>query len=65
MTIDYKIRDEKLQYNISRVLAKTLALPLGKTDKYEYFTCKEILPYIQKMMIEEAKLAYSPLGKIF
>ena len=65
MTIDYKIRDEKLQCNISRVAAKTLALPLGKIDKYEYFTSKQILSYNQIMMIEQAKLAYSPLGKIF
>ena len=30
MTIDDKIRDEKLQYNINKKAAKTLALSSGK-----------------------------------
>ena len=34
MTIDDKIRDEKLQYNINRKAAKISALPSGKIDKY-------------------------------
>ena len=38
MTIDAKIRDEKLQYEINREVAKILALSSGKIDKYEYFT---------------------------
>ena len=44
MKIDYKIRDEKLQYNIRRVTANISALSSGKTDKYEYLTGEEILP---------------------
>ena len=36
MIIDYKIRDEKLQYDIYRDAAKILALLSGKIDKYEY-----------------------------
>ena len=43
MTIDDKIRDEKLQYDINREGAK-IALSSGKIDKYEYLTGKEILP---------------------
>ena len=35
MTIDDKIRDEKLQYGINRKAAKILALVSGKIDKYE------------------------------
>ena len=35
MIIDYKIRHEKLQYNINREVAKTLALSSDKIDKYE------------------------------
>ena len=35
MTIDGKIRDEKLQYDINREAAKISALPLDKIDKYE------------------------------
>ena len=45
MTIDDKIRDEKLQYDINREAAKISALTFGKIDKYEYLTCEEILPF--------------------
>ena len=65
MTIDDKIRDEKLQYDTNREAAKISALSSGKTDKYEYFTGKEILPSNQRQTIEQAKFAYSPLGKLF
>ena len=43
MTIDDKIRDEKIQYEINKEAAKILALSLGKIDKYEYLTGEEIL----------------------
>ena len=33
--IDYNIRDKKVQWNINREAAKTLALSGGKIDKYE------------------------------
>ena len=58
MTIDDKIRDEKLQYNINREAAKKSALPSGKIDKYEYITGEEILPSDQRRVIEQAKFAY-------
>ena len=45
MTIDDKIRDEKLQYGINREAAKISALTFGKIDKYEYLTGEEILPF--------------------
>ena len=48
MTIDEKIRDEKIQYDINREAAKISALSSGKTIKYEYLTGEEILPSIQK-----------------
>ena len=44
MTIDNKIRDQKLQYDINREAARVSALSSGKTDKYEYLTGGEILP---------------------
>ena len=44
-----KIRDEKLQYDIKKEAAKMSALTSGKTDKYEYFTDKEILHSDQSM----------------
>ena len=43
MTIDDKIRGEKLQFDINRDAAKILALTSGKTYKYEYLTGEEIL----------------------
>ena len=63
MTIDDKIRDEKLQYDINREAAKISALSSGKIDKYEYLTGEEILPPDQRRVIEQAKFTYSPLGK--
>ena len=65
MTIDDQIRDEKLQYDINRKAAEISALSSGKIDKYEYLTGKEILPSNQQQIIEQAKFAYSPLGKVF
>ena len=50
MTIDDKIRDEKLQYDINSQAGKISALSLHKIDKYE------------SRMIEQAKFTYSLLG---
>ena len=44
MTIDGKIRNEQLQYDINRAAAKISALFLSKIDKYEYRAGEEILP---------------------
>ena len=65
MTINDQIRDEKRQNDIDREAAKISALSLGKIDKYEYLTGKEILPSNQKQIIEQAKFTYSPLDKAF
>ena len=66
MTIGDKIRDEKLQYDINREAAKISALSSGKIDKYEYLTGEEILPSDQsRIIIEQLKFTYSPLGKAF
>ena len=43
MTIDGKIKDEKLRYNIEREAVKISALSSGKIYKYEYLTGEEIL----------------------
>ena len=51
MTIDDKIKDEKLQYDINREAAKISALSPGKTDIYEYFKDEEILPSDQSRII--------------
>ena len=63
MTIDDKIKDEKLQYDINREAANISALSSGKIDKYEYLTGEEILPSDQNRIIEQAKFRHSPLGK--
>ena len=65
MRIDNQIKDEKLQYDINREAAKISALSSGKIDKYEYHAGEEILPSNQKQIIEQAKVTYSPLGKVF
>ena len=65
MTINNQIRDEKLQYDIIRETAKKSALSSGKIDKFGYLTGKEILPSNQQQIIEQAKFAYSSLGKAF
>ena len=44
MTIDDKVKNEKLQYHINREAAKVSALSSDKIDKYEYLTGEEILP---------------------
>ena len=63
MTIEDQIKDEKLQYDINREVAKISALSSGKLDKYEYLTGAEILPSNQQQIIQLAKFNYSPLGK--
>ena len=63
MTIDNKIRDEKLQYDINREAAKISALSSGKIDKYKNLTGEATLPSNQRQIIEQAKFTYSPLGK--
>ena len=59
MTIEDQIKDEKLQYDINREVAKISALSSGKIDKHEYLTSN------QKQIIGQAKFTYSPLGKAF
>ena len=65
MTIYDRMKAEKLQYNINREAAKILPLSFGKVNKQEYLTDKEILPSDQSRIIEQAKFAYSLLGKSF
>ena len=63
MTIDDKIRHEKLQYSINREAVKLSTLSSGKIDKYEYLSGEEILPSDQGRVTEQAKFTYSPLRK--
>ena len=65
MTINDRIRNEKLRYDIDREAAKISALSSGKLHKCEYLTGEDILPSNQQQMIQQAKFTYSPLGKAF
>ena len=44
MSIDDKIKEEKLLYDINRATTKISALSPGKIDKYEYIMSEEIMP---------------------
>ena len=59
MTINDKIRDEELQYDINREAAKVSPLLSGKIEKYEYLIGEEILPPNQSQIINHAKFTYS------
>ena len=63
MTTDDRIRDKKLQYDINKEAAKISTLSSGKNNKYKNLTGEEMLPPDQKIVIEQAKFTYSPLGK--
>ena len=65
MTIDDKIRDEKLQYDINREAAKISNLSSDKIHKNEYLTGGDILPSNKQQIIEQAKFTYSHLKKAF
>ena len=63
MTVDDKIIDEKMQFDINKEAAKISLLSSSKIDIHEYLTGEEILPSDQRRIIEQAKFTYSPLGK--
>ena len=65
MTIDDKVRDEKLLCDINREATKISALSSGKIDKYEYLSGQEILQFDQSRIIGQPKIIYSPLVKAF
>ena len=58
MTINGKIKDEKLSGNIKREAAKISALSSGKIYKYVYLTGEEILLSDQSRIIEQTKFTY-------
>ena len=63
--MDDIVRDEKLQYLINREATKISVLSSGKIDKYEHLVDEQILPPDKRRVIEQANLAYFPLGKAF
>ena len=65
MTIDGRINDEKLQYDVNKEAAKMPVLSSSKIYKYECLTSEEILPSDKWSRIEQAKFTYSFLDKAF
>ena len=65
MTIDDKIRDEKLIWYQQRSSKNISITTWKKNDQYEYLTGEEIFSIDQSIIIEQAKFTYSPLGKAF
>ena len=63
ITVDERIRDEKLRYDINREASKLSALLLGKINKYEYVRAEKTLPLDQSRIIEKAKFIYLPVEK--
>ena len=64
MTIDVRVRDGKLRYNINKEAAKQSS-KIDNFDKFEYLTDKELLPTDQIRVTEQGKSTYSLLGKTF
>ena len=58
MTIDDRIGDEELQYDINREATKISALFSGKIDRYEYPTGEEIMSSDQSRIIEQVKFTF-------
>ena len=61
--LNRKIMQNKAQYDLDRKAAKISALSFNNLDKYEYLTGED-LGY-KPSVIEQAKIEYSSLGKIF
>ena len=45
MTINDKIKDEKLQYDVNRQAGEISSVSSGKIDKYKYLTLEEMLSF--------------------
>ena len=58
-----KIEANNVQYNLDRMNAEASAYSSGDLPKYEYLTKKDL--NYKPNAFEQAKLEYSPLGKVF
>ena len=65
MTINDKIKDEKLQYDVNRQAGKISSVSSSKIDKYKYLTLEEILSFYKRRKMEQAMFTYSLLGKLW
>ena len=53
-------KDEKVQYDINRAVAKVSALLSGKRDGHKYLTSEEILLLGQNRILAQVRFTYSP-----
>ena len=61
--LDRKIMQNEAQYDLDRKAAKMSALSSNNLDKYDYSTGEDL--GLKPSTVEQTKLEYSPLGKIF
>ena len=61
--LNRKIKQNESQYDLDREAAKISALSSNNLDKYELLTVDDL--DLKPSTIEQTKLEYSPLGKIF
>ena len=61
--LDDKIKANNAQYNLDRINAEISAYSSSDLPKYKYLTKKDFR--YKPDVFEQAKLEYSPLGKVF
>ena len=61
MTTERRIKDEKVQFDIDREVAKVSRLSSLNIYKYEYHRGEEILSFGQIRIIEKVKFTYPVL----
>ena len=61
--LNKKTKQNKSRYDLDREVAKISALSSNNLDKYELLTVEDL--DLKPSTIEQTKLEYSPLGKIF
>ena len=61
--LNKKTKQNKSQYDLDREAAEISALSSNNLDKYELLTVDDL--DLKPSTIEQTKLEYSPLGKIF
>ena len=62
-TLDRKIMQNEVQYDLDRKADKIPALSFNNLDKYEYLTGEDL--GLKLSTIEQTKFEYFPLGKMF
>ena len=60
--LNRKIKQNESQYDLDREAAKISALPSNNLDEYELLTGEDL--DLRPSTVEQAKLEYSPFGKI-